>query len=1032
MSTDGDITKQEEIKVIDLLNSRDWSSTCLGSLDSWEPSFKNIVNLIFHSEFPAIIFCGPDLIYIYNQANAAYLKSKHPYVLAFGKPFAEAHPEHFDHIKSRYERIKSTGKGLFEKDNHFLQNNDYYSEEFYISSTKSPIFKEDGTFWAVLSVNDYTTHKVLAERRIKALSDLTNHINDADSLESACHLIMKSIRENDKDIPFALIYLIDNDNLKSGIQPCTARLISTTFNYKNLYNKNWDIPDNLLETPKTINLIENPDENYDLFIEVKRPTTNHLFLKCKSWPVHLVVKEDKDIKVLLKDGSQAVLFPIKTSYGGELILSSILICGINPNRELDNDYTNFLRSVVTYVSTTITNGKLREEEKKQVEMLANLNHQKLKFFENISRELLTPLTLILSPLDEAINSWLDYGADDYLVKPFSSRELIARIHTNIKLSQLRNQLISQQCKQEEIKQLLTSISSNILSGLDLKETLSEAIKDIHQILPCDRVFAISYEPSEFQNYTIIALSKDSTAISDTKLEQLKGTVNKLESYDYEDKEFKIEVSPNTYCVDICKQVSMLSLIIKIRDRPWAGIKAYRLPDTSWSDPEIELFRQISIQINLVFDYLALLEEKLINESRIKFIKATDNVKNMILANISHELRTPLGSIMGICSSFENEVLTVQQKDLINILLHSSNVALSTINYIPNIVNIEEYKNASVNRVFDLLDLFEHAIEIFGERAGNKRIELALNYHSDTLPKYVKSNPERLRLILINLLSNSIKFTEEGEVIMKVLLKSSSNESGINKNIIKLLITLSDTGVGINSEFINNWQSKLKVDESKIMQQDGTGFGLLACKQLVEINGGEMGIESQLGKGAKFWFTWTVEIVQASYAQKTSNHYINSSKILFDKLNNHNLKRILLIHPFKNIRDAIKICSKNCFDIDLFDTYNEGIKTAKYYKELYNQAPYCMAFINIDEDNTDEVVKATLKLREIHENDLLIIFIVFSNSNGRALLKKLIKKIGGKITGIFKPITPKKLLSHYFQNSIEENIINEVTLNIFKE
>ena len=107
---------------------------------------------------------------------------------------------------------------------------------------------------------------------------------------------------------------------------------------------------------------------------------------------------------------------------------------------------------------------------------------------------------------------LDYGADDYLVKPFSSRELIARIHTNIKLSQLRNQLISQQCKQEEIKQLLTSISSNILSGLDLKETLSEAIKDIHQILPCDRVFAISYEPSEFKSYTIIASSKDLNTI----------------------------------------------------------------------------------------------------------------------------------------------------------------------------------------------------------------------------------------------------------------------------------------------------------------------------------------------------------------------------------------------------------------------------------------------------------------------------------------------------------------------------------------
>ncbi|RIB30722.1 hypothetical protein C2G38_1423019 [Gigaspora rosea] len=90
MSTNGGITKQEEIKVVDLLNSHDWSSTCLGSLNSWEPSFRNIVNLFFHSKFPTAIFCGPDLIYIYNQAHVPYLKSKLPSV--FGRPFSETHP----------------------------------------------------------------------------------------------------------------------------------------------------------------------------------------------------------------------------------------------------------------------------------------------------------------------------------------------------------------------------------------------------------------------------------------------------------------------------------------------------------------------------------------------------------------------------------------------------------------------------------------------------------------------------------------------------------------------------------------------------------------------------------------------------------------------------------------------------------------------------------------------------------------------------------------------------------------------------
>ncbi|RIB20732.1 CheY-like superfamily, partial [Gigaspora rosea] len=129
-------------------------------------------------------------------------------------------------------------------------------------------------------------------------------------------------------------------------------------------------------------------------------------------------------------------------------------------------------------------------------MMPNINGYELlnMLRSNISTRLI-PIIVLTARANEY--SGLNYGADDYLVKPFSSRELIARIHTNIKLSQLRNQLISQQYKQEQIKQLLTSISSNILSGLDLKVTLSEAVKDIHQILLCDRVFVISYEPSDF-------------------------------------------------------------------------------------------------------------------------------------------------------------------------------------------------------------------------------------------------------------------------------------------------------------------------------------------------------------------------------------------------------------------------------------------------------------------------------------------------------------------------------------------------------
>ncbi|CAG8467292.1 9080_t:CDS:10 [Scutellospora calospora] len=331
----GNNIENEKTSLINMVYNYDWSSTLLGPMDSWEPALKTATNLCLKSVFPIGLYIGPpDWIVLYNEAWIPIIKSKHPNAL--GKPLKEVLPEIYDILISQFEEIRKTRKGIFQKDGYFELNRDGYTEEAYLNYTFSPIYKSDGTVYAIFSPAEETTQRVLDTRRLKLLGKVGRQVSEIESLESACRIMTKALSSN-TDIPYALIYFVNHKlNAGSGSESLIARLIATTF-------EDSSIPDYLPDAPKIIYLDNDVNNSCDSYIELKREAATYSFLKCNSWPIHLVMKEGNNIKVLLKDESQAVLVPTKISSSEGQVLSIILIYGINRLRTLDEPYMEFLQ-----------------------------------------------------------------------------------------------------------------------------------------------------------------------------------------------------------------------------------------------------------------------------------------------------------------------------------------------------------------------------------------------------------------------------------------------------------------------------------------------------------------------------------------------------------------------------------------------------------------------------------------------------------------------------------------------------------------
>lgn len=298
----------------------------------------------------------------------------------------------------------------------------------------------------------------------------------------------------------------------------------------------------------------------------------------------------------------------------------------------------------------------------------------------------------------------------------------------------------------------------------------------------------------------------------------------------------------------------------------------------------------------------------------------NHAKNQFLANVSHELRIPLQSVLGYANLLSDTPLDQDQREYVHTLLNASESLSSIINDLLDISSMEAGKLVLEDIPFDLRDTLNDLVHMLGARAREKGLALELRI-DENLPWALRSDPVRLRQVLLNLTSNAIKFTDSGHVLISIEVLGRRDEN------VRLRIAVEDTGVGINPEDIPLvYEPYVQLGQRFQRQLPGAGLGLTICRQLVKLMNGSLDLESKPGEGSTFWMELTLPVA----AESATRSRPDTSMIRG--------KRILVVDSYELSRKiTLEMLSRHELDIEAVKSAGEALTSLRLASD--NHEPF---------------------------------------------------------------------------------------------